>query len=1106
MKPPMKRCRVDSFCSVLRDRFPSPPQARHSSLVTRHLSPGRTLAFSILLFAFATSFAFAQRQKIRSEFDKNDWWVERAAIFFPKYQFTLASTNPALQKSALAVPNAITAANILWSSAGGSAWLTGSNWTGGAVPTAVDVAQFGANPTAATGVGINFANATNAGTQTNGSRIEDVGAIEITSSRAAAMIVGNSSGTAGATGTLRLNGATVNGVSDVVIRNNSSQLFTIQNTQAAGNQTMAVALNDATNNIINIDGAGGVTISSIIGGSGMNLTRAGAGAGILTLSGANTFTGTFTASTGTTNLSVNNALGGATAISVASGATLQTSVTTLTDVINNAAAVTLNGTIDLTGGTETVASLAGTNAAASLKIGFSGASTGSFTVGDTNNTSFAGVISGSRLVAGGTVFTKQGTGLLTLVGTNTYSDVTAITAGGITLTNNAGLGATGANNGTTVSSGAALNLDGTGGALSIGAELLTLNGAGVTASPVGALQNIAGSNSWAGAITLGSASTITSTAGILTLTGGITNGGTLLTFDGAGNIQISTTKITGSGGLTKNGAGTLTLSIANDYTGLTTITNGTLAEGVTDAIGTGAVTVNGSSAIFDLGASHNDSVGTVTLDGGGAINGGGTSTLTSTGSFELKSGTVSAILAGSGIAVNKTTAGTVMLSGANTYSGGTNLSGGTIALGNSDTVTSGVIASGPVGKGTLTLGNGTTLRSDSTTSRIIHNNVSLSGNLTLGDATNNGSLTFTDGSLTTATTFALTADTTLTTPSNVNIGQAITGNFSLTKSGNGNLAFSRANSYNGTVLNAGELALNGSATLGSTSGSLTVNGGDLALQATNQTVGALSGSGGIIQNRGPSGGAFTVGNGGGSGSYAGVLQNGTGSGTLSLIKTGTGIQTLTGTNTFSGGATINQGTLQIGVGSFTSVGGGITVNSSGTLLLSGNGRHIGANLGVSLNGGTFDTGGFSEPNGGAGGLAANAIGALTLTATSTISFGAGSSSILEFAGLGTHTASTILQLTNWDGTPITGGSGDRLLFIGLATDFTTNYSQSEVSFNGISGYSVVQFDALSDPYYEVVGPLAAVPEPSTWIGGMLAIGFLGWSQRRRFALLVRHAT
>ena len=53
----------------------------------------RTLAFSMLLLVFATSFAFAQRQKIRSEFEKDDWWAQKAADFFPRYQFTLQATN-----------------------------------------------------------------------------------------------------------------------------------------------------------------------------------------------------------------------------------------------------------------------------------------------------------------------------------------------------------------------------------------------------------------------------------------------------------------------------------------------------------------------------------------------------------------------------------------------------------------------------------------------------------------------------------------------------------------------------------------------------------------------------------------------------------------------------------------------------------------------------------------------------------------------------------------------------------------------------------------------------------------------------------------------------
>ena len=71
------------------------------------------------------------------------------------------------------------------------------------------------------------------------------------------------------------------------------------------------------------------------------------------------------------------------------------------------------------------------------------------------------------------------------------------------------------------------------------------------------------------------------------------------------------------------------------------------------------------------------------------------------------------------------------------------------------------------------------------------------------------------------------------------------------------------------------------------------------------------------------------------------------------------------------------------------------------------------------------------------------------------------------------------------------------LFIGLATTFTTAYSQSEVSFNGTSGYGFVQFDPLGNPYYEIVS-LVAVPEPSTWIAGALVLIVIGYSSRKRF--------
>ena len=195
---------------------------------------------------------------------------------------------------------------------------------------------------------------------------------------------------------------------------------------------------------------------------------------------------------------------------------------------------------------------------------------------------------------------------------------------------------------------------------------------------------------------------------------------------------------------------------------------------------------------------------------------------------------------------------------------------------------------------------------------------------------------------------------------------------------------------------------------------------------------------------------------------------------------------------------IDGGTLAAGMGGLVSVSGTITVNSGGTLMLSGVGQHIGVNLPMTLNGGTFDTNGLSEGSPGFRG-----IGALTLTATSTINFGAGASSVIEFGGIGTHTASTILQIINWNGVPVTGGSGDRLLFQGFATAFASAYGQNDVSFNGVVGYDVIQF--FGDINYYEVTALAPVPEPGTWLAGALVLGVLGWTQRRRLARLRRSA-
>ncbi|MFL6596119.1 MAG: autotransporter-associated beta strand repeat-containing protein, partial [Chthoniobacterales bacterium] len=273
------------------------------------------------------------------------------------------------------------------------------------------------------------------------------------------------------------------------------------------------------------------------------------------------------------------------------------------------------------------------NSANLLTVGDVDLNTNALTFDGTGNTAVTGILSNS----GG--LTKSGTGTLFLSGANTFSGGLSILAGAVNLQNGTALGATAA--GTTVFSGAALQLQG---GINVGSEPLTIFGSGIGAT--GALRNISGNNTYAGAISLSSASTIGSDAGVLTLSG----------------------NIGGSNTLTKTGAGTLALNGVNTYTGNTTINAGTLAVNNASSLGaaSSALTVNAATLEVTNGFTTTRSITLANANSTIQVDAGQTFAVNST------------IIGGGRL--NKTGAGTMVLGANNNYGGGTTINGGTLSI------------------------------------------------------------------------------------------------------------------------------------------------------------------------------------------------------------------------------------------------------------------------------------------------------------------------------------------------------------------------------------------------------------------------------------------
>jgi fibronectin-binding autotransporter adhesin len=793
-------------------------------------------------------------------------------------------------------------------------------------------------------------------------------------------------------------------------------------------------------------------------GSGSFLSVVKSGSGTQVLSGANTYTGPTIVSAGTLQIGAGGtggALSAGGSLSIGSGAVLafnQTDTvvqgTDFGPVISGSGSVfqlgsgtlMLSGTNTYTGPTVVSAGTlqlgaGGTggalSAGGSLSIG-SGAVL-AFNQTDTvvQGTDFGPVISGSGGV------TQFGSGKVILLGANTYTGLTTVSAGVLNIQNAGALGATAGP--TFVASGAALQLEG---GITVGAEALTLTGTGAASD--GALRNVSGTNVYGGNITLGSASRINSDAGVLTLSGSI-SGTYSLSVGGGGSLAITGVLETSTGSLTKDGTGTLTLSGANTFTGALNINNGVVQmQGA--AFSTVARTYNiGSGAVLNLVGNTGVPVGTSTVAGDGTFR-------ISAGYFSNETPTPTASY-GPGRNVNMTlNAGAIIdvESGAYFRNGGwqnINWSNnyavlnvdGTFDVWDGNTVYAAALTGGGTvlnnmgvtrdiqvgrnsGSGTFSgvirsaglfekIGGGTQVLSGANT--YTGATKVTAGTLQLGAGGTTGSLSA-SGALSIASGAVLAFNQTDTVVQGADFGPVISGAGSVLQMGSGTLVLSGTNTYGGgTTLGAGRLNLNSSAALGT--GSLTIaaattlgNSSGSAVTLNNNAQfwnGSFTFAGGSDLNLGT--GAVTLGASPVLSVSAGTLTvGGAISGNYGLTKDGSGWLRLSGANTYNGATTVSAGTLQVGVGGIAG-----SLSAVGALSI-GSGAVLAFNQTDTVVQGT----GFGPVISGAGSVMQLGSGTLVLSGTNTYSggttLGAGRLNLNSSAALGTGSltiaAATIL--------------------------------------------------------------------------------------------------